>query len=1504
MALIDGNLPAPGSGRVTHILHISDLHIRTGDIDKSRYKEYEIVTERLLSCFQQLPCVQNQCAVVLITGDVFHHKLRIESAGIKLFRGFIHRLEKLAPVILIRGNHDYRQDFPDEPDMIEALLESHSYQHVSYLNKTGCYRIANSDVGFGLVTVQDTLAAGSMAGRRQNLPSFPTTKALREVGVKHAIAIYHGMVQHAKCGGSQQGVPLNWFDADYDMIMMGDVHLQQVHRIYKKDMNSNADPMQEPKAFKLDEYCWKTGTDSYVKPWGYSGSLVQQNHGEPILGHGFFSWNLQDHSMASYHVHNDYGFATLQFDSRKEDWLIQMMDRSNTKHWQPLSSVARNSWFPKYLHARVLVPNIIERQEIKTQYLEQLKQHCPSEFLSLIWIVCNNEPNHHEDTSSNTMLESETNNDHVEANNQPSVWLDYVCEAEASEPDFRDEIAPWFDGIRHCEMKVPWAEGVAENDARLKTFSLKWRERNSRIDKKIRDLDTEMDHVRTSRNNAAAKKSLKLLRAEWQYIYCFLDQCHFDFQSVDHKISCINAKNGRGKTSFLEILCIGLFGEGFPSRTVGQNHLMSKTKSIISDCMPEDKTAWICIEFGILNTTTHTTESYRIKRSFHPELAKCRASLHHVQSNTLVHQGRPAVNAWISAHIGRVDDFLLACMMTQNSDRDFFSMKPNDQRELIDTVLHMNAPAAFTELCKEARLAHAFLIELLESIQDASRASHPDAPSRLQEIQTEHQSLITEQLAVSEEETTLLKRQSLLQHELLSADRDILNKGRTWIEETMMNLETTILSGTFENRSEDDEAAMLEAMQLELATLKKDNTHRPLVVKEDPCLQTLEMLKNDMQQAMAEEMFNIDDIAESLRKQEAWLQANRIPQCGISYDFTLDDVCQAEANLLSVRQEYETVKTDYIATLTQITDAEHDLMQLRDMYERHLVNQAPNVNGPNKSEVLEIRTQLNQLIDKYGSFDVLLEEIETVNAELQACINCIGDGQLEQQIVVYETQIQEWMDQQALVDNFKASAFHDDLPQLVLEAAKKYTQLIDTAGILAAERSDQQNRYQVANRTKKLVQLITASIEGENLTALSQLSKALDDIKDHPAEFAHTILLRQHCDLDSRISEVKERIHSCRALIEKKEKLWHEKDRLQSDERLWKDLNEKEVAHSVQAEQATKHLLWKHDIQKFQHQIRTGESSIHHLKSRANDAHDKSQSLQTICDRLESFCKEYKDRTMQITRMKHIACLHERIKQIEDNLRIHELTQKIKKLAEQKNIKMELQKLEKALHQSDAYSEHQTIEKALILARQRSNNISVSVAVTLKESTELAAFVQYDTLLTSWLKQLTQRALLLEQVHERMQKYKTWAYERRILPMLRTRVNHLLAMMYGAGLSLEVEWSDAHGTFFWMLRCGDHCPPIEKASGFQRFMASLSMRIALGQLGVLSCRQLFVDEGFTACDTDNLSNAPMFLRNLLGLYDHVMLVSHLDELKDNIDMSIRIMDGRLQYGNHVAELYD
>jgi len=83
--------------------------------------------------------------------------------------------------------------------------------------------------------------------------------------------------------------------------------------------------------------------------------------------------------------------------------------------------------------------------------------------------------------------------------------------------------------------------------------------------------------------------------------------------------------------------------------------------------------------------------------------------------------------------------------------------------------------------------------------------------------------------------------------------------------------------------------------------------------------------------------------------------------------------------------------------------------------------------------------------------------------------------------------------------------------------------------------------------------------------------------------------------------------------------------------------------------------------------------------------------------------------------------------------------------------------------------------------------------------------------------------------------------------------------------------------------------PIELTSGYERFVASVAIRVALTNISNLpKTTFLALDEGFGTLDPDNLASMYTLFSFLKNNFDFVLVISHLDALKDAVDESIEI----------------
>ena len=145
--------------------------------------------------------------------------------------------------------------------------------------------------------------------------------------------------------------------------------------------------------------------------------------------------------------------------------------------------------------------------------------------------------------------------------------------------------------------------------------------------------------------------------------------------------------------------------------------------------------------------------------------------------------------------------------------------------------------------------------------------------------------------------------------------------------------------------------------------------------------------------------------------------------------------------------------------------------------------------------------------------------------------------------------------------------------------------------------------------------------------------------------------------------------------------------------------------------------------------------------------------------------------------------------------------------------------------------------------------------------------------------------------HSKFDMFKDSIYNDHILPKFIENINNNIinaSSQFSIPTLLHAQVTD--NIIYWSIRKKINNQiitiPIQKASGFQKFIISLSFRITLINN---SFKQFFIDEGFVHCDHNNLQMVPDFLYTLTNKFSYsIILVSHLATIKDNIHDTISI----------------
>jgi len=248
------------------VAHISDIHIRLF----KRHEEYRDSFNTLYNQLRHKNLLND--GIIVVAGDVVHAKTDMSPEMLQLASEFLSSLANIAPTIVIAGNHDLNLANVHRLDALTPIIDNLQNPNLHYLKRSGIYQIA--DVDFAVHSVLDDKSLWPLVDQC-------TTKT--------KVALYHGPVYGALTDGNytitDRHVYVDMFTG-YDIVMLGDIHKYQI--------------LQERDEEKLRPVVV------------YSSSLIQQNHGESLTGHGWCLWDIATATHQFKELPNQYGYYTLE----------------------------------------------------------------------------------------------------------------------------------------------------------------------------------------------------------------------------------------------------------------------------------------------------------------------------------------------------------------------------------------------------------------------------------------------------------------------------------------------------------------------------------------------------------------------------------------------------------------------------------------------------------------------------------------------------------------------------------------------------------------------------------------------------------------------------------------------------------------------------------------------------------------------------------------------------------------------------------------------------------------------------------------------------------------------------------------------------------------------------------------------------------------------------------------------------------------------------------------
>lgn len=645
-------------------IHLSDLHLRNGDLETSRFSEYAAVIDSAVEKIASEPSVKACDALAVITGDVFHHKTVSDTAPIALFHRLMMGVADLLPVVVIEGNHDFRQDRPSELGSLSTFLSPYTSSRgaapsgdaregratrypIHMLDTTGRYQYG--DATFCFVSVRDTLDASRGCGIVAHLPQFPRA---RVSDGPRTMALFHGSVRTANGAGGgarpdDTTYPLSWISASgCNFAALGDIHRRQ------------------------------SGSFEGMV-WAYAGSLVQQNRREHVLEHGGLVWDLDapGELPRPFDIYN--AFAQVRVVTRSERLFAVIVggdgvdDGSCDQETVPLEEVASVSLFPRRPHLHT-----IGASTSRAGTVDSLPACiAPSAITAHDTRAANARATDGSRDERSATIEAE-----VARYSSPEFWIENMHGLSSSAASM----------VRDPGTRM-WPPGVTESDRP--------------------DLRAALDRYASSADARRVDRTT-LVQARWSNLFGYGNDNWISYADMRGDPIALIAPNTWGKSAAcVDIPHILLFGTpgrdrmryaaSTPSARVGFVHDNGGTPRgelwlETAGTLYRIERAWTRAKGG-----RQQAKAIAGAGSFRANVSR----VHDESRGVVVAKDATSVAKWVAKHIGCEEHFHRNCVMSSRNSVDFLAMGDKAREATLEDIFDLSRIRSFAEAARCASLA-------------------------------------------------------------------------------------------------------------------------------------------------------------------------------------------------------------------------------------------------------------------------------------------------------------------------------------------------------------------------------------------------------------------------------------------------------------------------------------------------------------------------------------------------------------------------------------------------------------------------------------------------------------------------------------------------------------------------------------------------------------------------------------------------------------------------------
>jgi len=1204
--------------------------------------------------------------------------------------------------------------------------------------------------------------------------------------------------------------------------------------------------------------------------WGYSGSLIQQNYGEDIINHGYMIWDLNTRSITEVNVYNPYGMVNI----KTIDDTICIRKRGQ---YQPLNINPVS--FPKHV---------------------DIKLYSDVDFATLLNLLST-----HDITFNivNKSLQNET----TQITEAPNLSIEHKVDKDTLLQHFNNYLTPAqntilskiinsYDNLLFDVSKYP-------DDLQDKCL---------KFNKELSALVADCQHTQSTSD---IKYPFTIKYLEWTNLLCYEGTQWIDFEKSENSTFMITGKNGTGKSAIYDVLTLAIWGE------------MTKSKQ-------HREIAYGIINYKFNNASTIidiecNNQLYRIARIFAKQNKDEKFNLNNATTSLYKHVEPNKIELVKSDNAARIeihklfstpDDFLTSSMMTQNMDFDILRMDHKDIISLIDKQFDIQYIYSLYELFKSAKKKYQDFNKIIESKMEVydKMASTSSASIDMSTLEQELVQLET--------------RRKELYNEFNAILVDINDKKtNAMIHNDYDQLISNLPSSSISTNEEYANAC---------STL----TELKIALKGVP-YNKIEQLK-----AQYTETLDINPVSKPCEYSFIEYEENMLRQ----YDYT--DLSESEFHNMTIT-ELQALETNLNKSLFKTAQQLHDHNNVKPvtvkkpMYTESSVSSLiKDIYDTPDNLISFCQTNVRQVANKHHMTHTTLSEYEQLQKEHSMLHQTMTS--LKTQITAIDSEFKKLHTTKSTQTSMPNKP-DQPIPQKTSTSVQKYLQTIkitDIQSVITNDETIMETFYENLDRLSELnAQLQKYQSELDTLTTNDEYKynpsckycckrpwvcriNQLRSLINQQTDDINCLNTALYDDSPHDYMEIYDRLEKNKELVKLYQLYsnWHTYYIYkEEDDSLTKQINnlltsKDELTNKLESiESKMGHII----------------EGMAHFNVASFDLYDKYNNIQAY----QTFTawKETYDQ-LQTTH----ASLQTQIKQTSQYLTYTtDILPRKQKLDQLKQSYIQWQTYDKNLKINAAYQLSTLQEATSIYEKRQEFNRLKSLKPNIIKKIELSQQLQtiendikiitnkiteHNTIaacasvhhekhrmLTESLTKVQDTIDIMNIVVDKFIDYRKDLYSTQILAKLTAVANsYIKTLCHNTSKMFELDYlitvyreKDIH--INWLIKNiteneQTQTISIKQASGFQQFAISFALRMSL--FNNKCCQQLFIDEGFTACDKDNLSIVPTFLQALLKSFKSIIIVSHIDLIRDSIDNIAEIIYNEndkssvIHYGNQKVVL--